>query len=161
MHRWTLKQAPIDCASFELLWQNTVEVVLLSALSRWCQSGLKSGRVRGSGSTKVRFFQANFRKIPIFSGKFSKNFGFFRKLKNFDFPGKNCSFTATSGQIVLFLFKTHHFRTYFLYIIIIIMFHDPITTPLRSPHDPLPKIWELRHPQPPGLTPLTHFSWVG
>src|SRR6218665_3250513 len=49
---------------------------------------------------------------------FFKNFDFFRQfLKKFDFPGKNCSFTATSGQIILFLFKSHHFRTYmyFLY----------------------------------------------
>jgi len=36
---------------------------------------------------------------------------------NFDFPGKNWSFTAMSGQIILFLFKSHHFRTYFLYMI--------------------------------------------
>ena len=94
------------------------------------KSGLKSG---GSWIqvNKISIFQANFREISIFfqaisqqilifPGKFLKNFDFFRQiLKNFDFPGKNCSFTATSGQIILFLFEGHHFRTYmhFLYMI--------------------------------------------
>ena len=52
---------------------------------------------------KVWFFQADFRKFRFFSGNFTRNFYF---------PGKNWPFTATSGQIVLFLFKSHHFRTY-------------------------------------------------
>ena len=51
---------------------------------------------RGYGSTKFRIFQAN---------------------KKINFPGKNCSFTATFGQIILFLYKSHHFWTYFLYMI--------------------------------------------
>ena len=46
-------------------------------------------------------FQASFRKISISSGN----------LKKCQFSGKNCLFTATSGQIILFLFKSHHFRT--------------------------------------------------
>ena len=46
---------------------------------------------------KCWFFQGNFRKISMFSGKFSKEFKFFRQLKKIDFPGKNCSFPATSG----------------------------------------------------------------
>src|SRR6218665_621588 len=29
--------------------------------------------------------------------------------------------------------------------------HDPLTTP----HDPLPKIWGSRPPNPPGLTPMS------
>ena len=88
------------------------------------QSGLKSGG-RGSGSQslifpgkfskklgffrefhtkidvfqanfqKIQFLQANFRKILIFSGNFKNNF---------DWP-----FTVTPGQIILFLFKSHHF----------------------------------------------------
>src|SRR6218665_1267590 len=62
------------------------------------QSGLKFGG-RGSGSKKL--------KISLFSGNFT----------NFDFLGKNWPFTATSGQIILFFFKSHHFRTYFLYMI--------------------------------------------
>jgi len=41
-----------------------------------------------------------------------RNFDFPSKLStNFDFPGKNRPFTATSGQIILFLFTSHHFRT--------------------------------------------------
>ena len=120
----------------------------------------------GSGSTKFRFFQANFGEISIFFQgiskkiisiflvKFFKNFLFlkanFRKmsifqanvqkisifsgnLKKFYFPGKNCSFTATSGQMILFLFKINHFRTYFLYMIgyynISLPVHDSSATP--------------------------------
>src|SRR6218665_3319963 len=37
--------------------------------------------------------------------------------KKIDFPGTNCLFTAISGQIFLFLFKSHHFQTFFLYMI--------------------------------------------
>src|SRR6218665_2850770 len=67
---------------------------------------------------KFRLFQANFSEILIFPGKLLKNFNFFREFKKkFDFPGKNCSFTATSWQIILFLIKSHHFKTYFLYMI--------------------------------------------
>src|SRR6218665_2593276 len=71
------------------------------------QSSLKSGEVVDPGK-KNRFFQANFRK-----------FRFFRPFhtKTLIFSGKNWSFTATSGQIILFLYKSHHFRTYFLYMI--------------------------------------------
>jgi len=36
-------------------------------------------------------------------------------LKNLEFSGKNWTFTATSWQIILYLFKSHHFQTYFLY----------------------------------------------
>src|SRR6218665_3572835 len=94
-------------------------------LRQWHQSGSKS---EGSWIRikKIPFSQADLRKISIFSGnftiksiftgKFPKNFDFFRQFKKkFDFPGKNWSFTATSGQIILFLFKSHLFRTYFLY----------------------------------------------
>src|SRR6218665_2064324 len=81
------------------------------------QSGLKSGG-RGSGSKKFRFLQANFRKNLItFFRQFykrisiSENFDFFRQLKKTIFQAKNCLFTATSGQIILFLFKSNRFRT--------------------------------------------------
>jgi len=37
--------------------------------------------------------------------------------QKFQFSRQNCPFTAASGQIILFLFKSHHFRTYLLYII--------------------------------------------
>ena len=57
---------------------------------------------------KFRFFQAKFQKISIFSGNFQKIPIFQAKIS---------LFTATSGQIILFLFKSHHFRTYFLHMI--------------------------------------------
>src|SRR6218665_3950057 len=54
-------------------------------------------------------------KILIFPGKFTKHLGFSGNFtRSVDFPGKTWPFTATSGQIILFLFKSHHFRTYFL-----------------------------------------------
>ena len=96
-----------------------------------------------------RFFQANFQKISIFFGQFKKKF---------DIPGKNFSFTTrpTSGQINLFLFKSHHFRTYVLYMISYNNISRPVNEPPRTPCDPttpLSKIWG-RDPQPPGLTLL-------
>jgi len=59
----------------------------------------------------ILIFSGNFTQtIQFFLGKLSENFYLFRQFhKNFDFPGKNWSFTATSGQIILFLFKSHHF----------------------------------------------------
>ena len=71
--------------------------------------------------------QPDFRKISIYSGNFTKEyrvfqanfrkFWFFQAVKKIDFPSKKCPFTAISGQIILFLFKSNHFRTYFLYMI--------------------------------------------
>src|SRR6218665_2394034 len=82
---------------------------------------------------KSDFSTANFRKILIFQ----------EILKKFEFPGKNWSFTTTSWQIILFLFKNNHFRTYFLYMIrynnISRPVHhpnDPPATPPATPHDP-------------------------
>jgi len=100
---------------------------------------------------KFRFFHVNFKKILIFSWQ----------LKKIDFPGKSCSFTATSEQIIPFLFKCHYFRTYFLYMIIYNNIsrpvHDPPRPNLRHPHDPpAQNLWGCDpHPQTPGLTPLT------
>src|SRR6218665_1218012 len=91
------------------------------------------------------------KNISIVPGKFPINFNFFRQLKkilfsrqisktNFDFPGKNWPFTATSGQMILFLLKSDHFRTYSLYMIrynnISLPVHDPPTTRLRPPRPP-------------------------
>ena len=72
------------------------------------------------------------KKNSIFPGKFPKSFDFFRQFKKkfyfsrqisekfqffsgnlknfFDFPGKNWPFTATGGQIILFLFKVTTFK---------------------------------------------------
>jgi len=102
---------------------------------------------------KFRYFQADFRKISIFSG----NFKFFS-----DFPGKNCSFTATSGQIILYLFKSHHFLIYFQYMIR----YNNIWRPVHDHHDPLLPLCDplprpscaksgwFATPNPPGLTLL-------
>jgi len=119
------------------------------------QSGLKSGD-RGSGSTKISilpgkfskhfdYFQSNFRNISIFSGKFSKQFDFFRqfhkKIQFFRQSKKIPIFhakiahlqTATSGQIILFLFKSHHFRSYFLYTTRYNNISRPVHDALRPP----------------------------
>jgi len=83
----------------------------------------------------MRFFQANFRKISIFSS-------------NFDFPGKNWPFTATSVQIILLILKSHPFRTYFLYMIrynnISRPVHDPPAQNLGD-RDPNPRDWRPWH----------------
>src|SRR6218665_1898518 len=68
---------------------------------------------------KFQFLQANFKffrqfykRISSFAGKFSKIL-IFQVIKKIDLSSKKSPFTATSGQIILFLFKSHHFRTYF------------------------------------------------
>ena len=77
--------------------------------------------------------------MSIFQGNFPKNSTFFRQFKQFDFPGKNCSFTANSGQIILFLFKSHNFRTYFLYMIRYNNISRPVHDPLQPPRPLCPK----------------------
>src|SRR6218665_793166 len=73
-------------------------------------------------------------------------------MKKNRFSGKNWPFTTTSGQIILFLFKSDHFRTYFLYMTRYISrpVHDPHAIP---PHPPCPKSGG-RDPQTSGLTSL-------
>jgi len=113
-----------------------------SAVSIWFEIGVSWIRVNN---------------ISIFPGKFPRNLDFFRQIfkkfiffpaikKKIDFARKNCSFTATSGQIVLglFLFKSHHFQTYFLYIIR----YNNISRPPATAPRPLPKIWGSRPPNP-------------
>src|SRR6218665_2904252 len=87
--------------------------------------------------------------MSIFPYKFSKNFNFTKKLTfPGKFPGKNWPFTATSGQIILFVFKSHHFRTYFLYTIR----YNNISRPVHDhPYSPLPKLWGSRPPQLPRI----------
>src|SRR6218665_221695 len=59
------------------------------------------------------------------------------------------AFIATSGQIILFLFKSHHFRTYFLYMI-------RCNNISRSPQ-PAAQNLGVATPNPtPELTPLLH-----
>src|SRR6218665_3799194 len=71
--------------------------------------------------------------------------------QKFQFSRQNCPFTAASGQIILFLFKSHLFRTYLLYIIRYNNIPRPVHDPLRPPcdhHDPLPKFWGRDPPNP-------------
>src|SRR6218665_2376753 len=110
-------------------------------------------------SEKFRFFQAILQKNIEFCMHISENSDFFRQLKKSIFQAKNCSFTATFGQIILFLFKSNHFRTYFLYMIryrpnnISRPVHDSNDPPATLRATPPPKIWGSR-PSAPGLTPL-------
>src|SRR6218665_327906 len=78
-------------------------------------------------SEKVRFFHSISQKHFDFSRQIYEKFRFFQAI---DFPGKSWPFTATTGQIILYLFKSYHFRTYFLYMIrymynISRLVHDP------------------------------------
>ena len=122
---------------------------------QWRQSGLKSGWVVDKSCRKqIQFFQGNFRKTSIFSGNFTKNSIFQASIGHL--------LLATPGQIVLFLFKSQHFRTYFLYMlryIILRPVHHP-TTLLRPPCDhpttPPAKIWGSR---PPNLPRIDAYGW--
>ena len=120
-HRWSFRECHKHVAS--KMW--------------WCTSSVNLVWNLGvvDPSKKNSTFHANFRK----------NFDFFRQFyKNFDSPGKNWSFTATSRQIILFLCKNHHFRTYLLYMIrynnILRPVHDPTRPPCPKSggHDPNP-----------------------
>src|SRR6218665_268101 len=102
---------------------------------------------------KFQIFQAILQKNIEFCRQIFENFDFFRLLKKLIYQAKKSPFTATSGQIILFLFKSNHFRTYF-------PVHDKIyfTTrprlqrpPCDPPFNPLPKIWGSR-PSAPRIT---------
>src|SRR6218665_2337828 len=99
---------------------------------RWCHREIKR-RIATAASIWFEIWGSGVKKISISTGKFPKNFNFFQAIlqkniefcrqisenfdfsgnKKIDFPSKKSPFTATSGQIILFLFKSHHFRTYF------------------------------------------------
>ena len=67
---------------------------------------------------------------------------------------KICHLQLNFGQIILFLVKSHHFRTYFLYMIRYNNVSQPVNDPPPrlpcDPHDPQPKIWGVT-PQPPRI----------
>src|SRR6218665_336610 len=97
---------------------------------------------RGYGLNKFDFSRHISEEFRFSSGNFTKNF---------NFPRNNWPFTATSGQIILFRFKSHRFRRYFLYMIRYNNISRPVQDPQRPPrlpHDSLPKIWG-RDSQPP------------
>src|SRR6218665_987263 len=93
-------------------------------------------------------------KVSIFPSKFPKNSDFSDNLKKIEFPGKKFaiySYICTSWQIILFLFKSQHFRTYFLYMIR----YNNISRPPCDPPRPLCSKSGGRDPlNPLGLTPL-------
>jgi len=70
------------------------------------------------------------------------------------YPDKICHLQLNSRQIILFRLKSHHFRTYFLYMVrynnVSRSVNDP-TTPLQSPRSPAQNLGRVT-PQPPGLT---------
>ena len=57
-------------------------------------------------------------------------------------------FTATFGQIIIFLFKSHHFRTYFLYMIRYNNISRPVHDPPATPRHSCPKSVGSRPPNP-------------
>jgi len=101
----------------------------------------------------------------IFQGKFPKNFDFFQVIlykisifhgkfqRNIDFSGKNWLFTAVSRQIILFLFKSHNFRIYFLYMIR----YNNILRPVHDPTTPCSKSCGVATPQLPRID--AYASW--
>src|SRR6218665_3468282 len=117
----------------------------------------------------MSIFIRQFHKRIDFSGKFTKNFDFSGNLTKYCDFSKQISekfrffrqfywlFTAISGQIILglFLFKSHHFRTHFLYMIK----YNNIFRPIHNPHappapptTPLPKIGGgIATPKPPRI----------
>src|SRR6218665_2236972 len=118
---------------------------------------------------KISIFPGTFlRNFDFFSGNFTKNFNFwktfekfqfFRQIckkfdfiqamfKKFRFSAKHFSFTATSEQIILFLFKSDHFRTYFL---CMIRYNDISRPNLRPPRPHNPKSGVVAIPQTPRI----------
>src|SRR6218665_1087062 len=99
------------------------------------------------------------KKSSIFCDNFTKKFLFSRQTFPNDFlvihskvSRQNWPCTVTFGQIILFLFESHHFQTYFLYII---RYSRPnISRPSATPQPPHPKIWRVATPNTSGLTPL-------
>src|SRR6218665_274580 len=87
-----------------------------------------------------------------------QNFDFSWQIsEKYRFSRQNWLFTAISGQIILFLIKSHHFRTCFLYMKrynnILRPVHDPPCDPLTTP--PCSKSGGRDTPNPPGLTPMS------
>ena len=129
----------------------------------------EGGDVRGRAAAGVHqptnasyasvMLDAEFTKNFYFFRQFYKKFYFSRQIseiyKIFDFPGKNYPFTP--GQIILFLFKSHHFRTYFLYMI---RYNDISRPPLQPPRPPAKNMGGHDRSTPLGLRPLEVFLVV-
>src|SRR6218665_1626515 len=87
----------------------------------------------GKFPKNFNFFRQFYKNIE-FSRLISENFDFFRQLKKLIFEAKKCPFRATSGQIIQFLFKSNHFRTY-VYFMYMIRYNN-ISRPIHDPNDP-------------------------
>src|SRR6218665_2730976 len=98
---------------------------------------------------KIRFLQANFRKISIFQAilqkniefcrQISENFDFFRQLQKFDFPSKKLSIYSYLWANYSISLQNYHFRTYFFYMKRYKNFSRPAhasNAPLRPPLRP-------------------------
>jgi len=95
------------------------------------------------GKFLKKLFLGNLTQKTFFPGIFKK-IRFFQAIsQKINFPGKNWPFTATPRLIILFLFNSHHFRTYFLYMIrgnnISRPVHDLPANPCDPPTTPCPK----------------------
>src|SRR6218665_2199131 len=88
---------------------------IATAASIWFEIWIRVKKISistGKFPKIVNFFRQFYKRISSFAGKFPKIL-IFSGNKKIDFPSKKSPFTSTYGQIILFLFKSHRFRTYF------------------------------------------------
>src|SRR6218665_2015212 len=115
----------------------------------------------GKFPKNFNFFRQFYKRISSFAGKFPKILIFSGNKKIRFSKQKIVHLQLPLGKIILFLFKSNHFRTYFLYMIrynnISRPVHDSNDPPATLLATPLPKIGG-RDPQPPGLTPLNSYG---
>src|SRR6218665_3645420 len=117
--------------------------------------GQKISISTGKFPKKFQYFQAILQKNIEFCRKISENFDFFQAIKKIRFSKqKIVHLQLPLAKIILFLFKSNHFRTYFLYMIRYNNFsrpiHDSNDPPATLPGTLCPKSG-FRDPQPPGL----------
>src|SRR6218665_1254138 len=92
---------------------------------------------------KNRFLKANFRKISILSGNFTKEyrilqanfrkFQFFQAIKKIRFSKQNIYIYSYLWANYSISLQSNHFRTYFLYMIR----YNNISRPVHDSNDPL------------------------
>src|SRR6218665_379252 len=105
----------------------------------------------GHGSGLKKFdFPDEFREISMLSGNFTEIFQFLRQLKKLIFQAEIGHLQLLLGKLLyfLFLFKSHLFLTYFLYLIRYNNFSRPVHDS-HNPQDSLPNIRGFATPNPP------------
>src|SRR6218665_502710 len=114
----------------------------------------------GKFPKNFNFFRQFYIRISSFAGKFPKIL-IFQAIKKIDFSSQKSPFTATSGQIILFLFKSHHFRIPFEHTSLYMIRYNNISRPVHDSNDPSATLPSTpcpksggRDPQLPGLPPL-------